>query len=212
MVDDLTPQNAAPTGDALLDPEQKPGFFASSTGRIVLIVSAVLGFLMVAGIAVAVVMTFFLGNAAEDLLTSGTTPGGSGSTTATTAADPVEPDEVPLSDVFTFRDIFDPLLKPAAAVDDETSDGGSSETSETADGEAGTLYLQNIVVEDGVSKAVLLYNGTMYTLPQGGTIPGTPWQVLSIGSTSVVMLYGDSQISLSVGQGVVDSSQDISNK
>jgi len=209
MVDDLTPQNAAPTGDPMPDPDKKPGFFGTSAGRIVLIAGAVIGFLVIAGIAVAVVMTFFLGNAAEDLLTSGTTPGSSSSATTTADAEPVEPDEVPLSDVFTFRDIFDPLLKPAAA---EEASETSSETSETADSEAGTLYLQNIIVEDGVSKAVLLYNSTVYTLPQGGVIPGTPWQVLSIGSTSVVMLYGDSQISLSVGQGVVDSSQDVSNK
>lgn len=209
MVDDLTPQNAAPTGDPMLDADTKPGFFKTSAGRIVLIVGAVLGFLAVAGIAVAVVMTFFLGNAMEDALTTGTTTTTSQPASGTVEAEPVEPDEIPLSDIFTFRDVFEPLVKPAP-VSEETS--ASGETSGTVEGEAGTLYLQNIVVEDGVSKAVLQYNGTIYTLPQGGVIPGTPWQVLSIGSTSVVMLYGDSQISLSVGQGIVDSSQDVSNK
>jgi len=209
MVDDLTPQNAAPTGDPMPELDKKPSFFKTSAGRIVLIVGAVLGFLTVAGIAVAVVMTFFLGNVVEDALTNGTITTTSTAATETAEAEAVEPDEVPLSDIFTFRDIFDPLVKPAPP-SEETS--GSTESSATADGEPGTLYLQNIIVEDGVSKAVLEYNGTLYSLPQGGVIPGTPWQVLSIGSSSVVVLYGDSQISLSIGQGVVDSSQDVSNK
>lgn len=209
MVDDLTPQNAAPTGDPMPGLDEKPGFFKTSAGRIVLIVGAVLGFLTVAGIAVAVVMTFFLGNVVDEALTTGITTTTSKPASETAEAVAVEPDEVPLSDIFTFRDIFDPLVKPAPA-SEETS--GSSESSATADGESGTLYLQNIIVEDGVSKAVLEYNGTLYSLPQGGVIPGTPWQVLSIGSSSVVVLYGDSQISLSIGQGVLDSSQDVSNK
>lgn len=202
MVDDLTPQTA-PTGDPVADPGKKPGFLATKNGRVIAIAAAGVGFLVVVGIVAAVVMTF-LGNSGGDDLTP--TPGAKASkpttSTAESQAEPVEPDDVPLSDIFTFRDVFEPLVKPAPS-DEESS---SSETSATADGEAGTLYLQNIVVEDGVSKAVLEYNGTVYKLAQGGMITGTPWQVLSIGSSSVVMLYGDSQISLSVGQGVVDSS------
>ncbi len=211
MVDDLTPQDQAPTGEPLPELEKKPGFFSTSTGRIVLIVGAVLAFLAVAGVVVAVVMTFFLGNAVEDALVNGTGSGASQDASSTTDAEasPVEPSDIPLSDIFTFRDIFEPLVKPAPSVE---ASGSSTETSGTATGEAGTLYLQDIVVEDGVTKAVLLYNGTLYSLPEGGVVTGTPWQVLSIGSSSVVMLYGDSQISLSVGQGVIDSSSAASNK
>jgi len=209
MVDDLTPQNAAPTGSPLPDPGAKQGFFSTSTGKIVLIVGAVLGFLAVAGVVVVVVMTFFLGNAVNEAITNGL-----GTATSQTATDtaqseamvPIEPSDIPLSDLFTFRDIFEPLVKPAPEVD------ASADASATPEGEAGTLYLLNIVVEDGVSKAVLLYNSTQYSLPQNGVVSGTPWQVVSIGSSSVVMLYGDSQISLSVGQGVVESNPDVSSK
>ncbi|MBU4557164.1 MAG: hypothetical protein KJ747_09865, partial [Actinobacteria bacterium] len=210
MVDDLTPQSAAPTGSPLPDPTAKPGFFSTSTGKIVLIVGAVLAFLAVAGVVVVVVMTFFLGNAVNEAITQGlgttTSQSATGTAPAETAMVPIEPSDIPLSDLFTFRDIFEPLVKPAPEVD------ASTDASATPEGEAGTLYLLNIVVEDGVSKAVLLYNNTQYSLPQNGVVTGTPWQVLSIGSSSVVMLYGDSQISLSVGQGVVESNPDVSSK
>ncbi|MDP2232740.1 MAG: hypothetical protein Q8K89_03820 [Actinomycetota bacterium] len=210
MVDDLTPQSAAPTGSPLPDPTAKQGFFSTSTGKIVLIVGAVLAFLAVAGVVVVVVMTFFLGNAVNEAITEGlgttTSQSATGTAPAETAMVPIEPSDIPLSDLFTFRDIFEPLVKPAPEVD------ASTDASATPEGEAGTLYLLNIVVEDGVSKAVLLYNNTQYSLPQNGVVTGTPWQVLSIGSSSVVMLYGDSQISLSVGQGVVESNPDVSSK
>ncbi|MDO9107531.1 MAG: hypothetical protein Q7U89_00865 [Coriobacteriia bacterium] len=210
MVDNLTPQNAAPTGSPLPDPSAKQGFFKTSAGKIVLIVGAILGFLTVAGVVVVVVMTFFLGNAINEAITDGlgtaTSKTATGTVSAETAMVPIEPNDIPLSDLFTFRDIFEPLVKPAPEVDP------SADASATPDGEAGTLYLLNIVVEDGVSKAVLLYNNTQYSLPQNGVVAGTPWQVLSIGSSSVVMLYGDSQISLSVGQGVVESNPDVSSK
>lgn len=210
MVDDLTPQNAAPTGSPLPDPGAKPGFFSTSAGKIVLIVGAILGFLAVAGVVVVVVMTFLIGNAIDEATTEGLGTTASQTASGTVSADsamvPMVPGDIPLSDLFTFRDIFEPLVKPAPEVD------ASEDASTTPEGEAGTLYLLNIVVEDGVSKAVLLYNNTQFSLPQNGVVAGTPWQVLSIGSSSVVMLYGDSQISLSVGQGVVESNPDVTSK
>jgi type IV pilus biogenesis protein PilP len=66
---------------------------------------------------------------------------------------------------------------------------------------ANTLYLNDIVTENGVPRAVLMLNGTTYRLAAGERIPGTPWQVLRIGTTQVTMLYGDTQVTLSVGQG-----------
>jgi len=49
---------------------------------------------------------------------------------------------------------------------------------------------------------VLLLNDQTYTLAAGEVISGTPWQVLSVSSTSVTMLYGDTQVTLTVGQGI----------
>ena len=36
----------------------------------------------------------------------------------------------------------------------------------------------------------------------GDPIADTPWKVVSIGDTSVVMLYGDTQVTLTTGQGL----------
>ena len=49
---------------------------------------------------------------------------------------------------------------------------------------------------------MLSWNGQTYTLAEGESIPNTPWQVLEINSSTVVMLYGDARITLSVGVGI----------
>ncbi|MHB1137196.1 MAG: hypothetical protein ACYC1X_10460, partial [Coriobacteriia bacterium] len=66
----------------------------------------------------------------------------------------------------------------------------------------GVLYLDGVETVDGVMKAVLRYNGQTYTLGPGEGIPGTPWEVFSVSSTSVTMLYGDVRVTLAVGQGI----------
>lgn len=202
MVDNLTPNTPMQPADPGAA-EKKPSFLSTPNGRIVMIVGAVFAFLAIAGIAAAVVFTFFIKGAVEDVVTDVANQVASGSTTATASAEAtegpaVEPGDVPLSDLFTFRDIFDPLVKPAVVSDEE---------SETADftGAADTLYLLDIIVEDGLTKAVLSYNGTEYKAAEGQVLGTTPWQVLDIGSSSAVMLFGDTQVTLSVGQGVTDN-------
>jgi hypothetical protein len=111
---------------------------------------------------------------------------------------------VPNSDVFTFRDIFEPLLKPIPepspdATPTTTPDG------QTPDGQTpmvpGVLYLVDMITEDGILKGVFVLNGERYTLAPGDSIPDTPWQLLRISPTEVTMLYGDQQITLTIGQG-----------
>lgn len=222
-MDNLTPQQlpAEPIGGM---PESSQSFLSTSRGKIIVIVAAVLGFLVIAGIVAALVFTFVIKDAAEDgvdQLTGGVVSQVS-TTTAPVADDPeiiVEPALVPLSDLFTFRDIFDPLLTPVA--EGTTGNGTGTGTGGTGTGGTGTpgsptftgapdtLYLMDIVVEDGVNKAVFSLNGAEHRLAQGETLTGTPWKVLSIGSSSVVMLYGDSQVTLSVGQGVIDNNTSV---
>lgn len=203
-MDNLTPQESptvAPEGG-----EPKQGFLSTARGRLIVIVGAVVGFLVIAGIAAALVFTFFIKGLAEDAMQDIATGAGSQSTTSTsTAGAPVvivEPSEIPVSDLFTFRDIFVPLI---TAAEEATSTSSEATSSTTFEGEPDTLYLLDVVVEDGTNKAVLSYNGEEHRLAAGEALSGTPWQVLSIGSRSVVMLYGDSQVSLSVGQGVIDT-------
>lgn len=100
--------------------------------------------------------------------------------------------------IYTFRDIFEPLIEKAAEPSTPTDSNDSTTTPTSKD----TLYLQNIITEGGVRKAVLLLDGKTYTLGAGGAISGTPWLVLSVNQTSVTMLYGDIQVVLAIGQGI----------
>ena len=102
-----------------------------------------------------------------------------------------------MSATFTFRNVFAPSIKPPVPAAEETTSTATGST-DSPD----TLYLTDIVSTDSGRNAVFVWNGTTYTLPEGGTIPGTPWKVVSIGTDSVVMLYGDSQVTLTLGQGI----------
>ena len=62
--------------------------------------------------------------------------------------------------------------------------------------------LTQIRRENGKLKAVLVWEDDTHVLAAGGTIPDTAWKVLSVSKTQVVMLYGDEQVVLSIGQGV----------
>jgi type IV pilus biogenesis protein PilP len=115
-----------------------------------------------------------------------------------------EPPEVALTEVFTFRDIFEPLIKPVE------STSGSSESSPTPPGtttndngsgaSANSILLQDITVSNGEPTAVVVWEGKTYDVQEGDQVDSSPWKVLSIESSSVVMLFGDTQVTLSVGQ------------
>lgn len=205
MVDDLTPQDAAVPVDApAVDPAVKQGFMSTTIGKIVVISAAAFVLLSILGVVAFFLLSMFVFNAAEDAITDMTQ--GIQSQTATTTADPAnavvptEPGEVPLSSIFTFRDVFDPLIKPAAEVTQTPSPLDPDFVPEPD-----TLYLIDITVEDGVSTALMIYNEGVYNLQEGQTVGSTPWMVLTIDSGSVTMLYGDSQITLVVGQGIASS-------
>lgn len=209
MVDDLTPQEpfTEPMPEAPAPAKSGGGFKAflgTTLGKIVVIGCALSALGAVITVIAIVVLGFLGANAVKQGVEQAIKEGGSGvvaggaSATATPAA--VEGTRVPAavanSEVFTFRDIFEPL-----AVD--TVPGGSEDTSSTFDGEQDTLYLLDVVTEDGVRHAVLWWNGVAYTLAATEAIAGTPWQVIEVGADSAMMLYGDSTVTLRVGQGSV---------
>jgi hypothetical protein len=171
------------------------GFMSTTLGKIVVIGLAV-GVLLA---IVAVVAVIVLGGAGLSLLgdVAGQLPGGSAAATGTPAAKPATATIPPVavvdnSEVFTPRDPFKSVIVPASAFPD---------TATSADDE-NTLTLLEIIEENGVRKAVLQLGSAKHTLAAGEAIAGTPWQVVSVGTTSAVMLYGDSQITLTVGQGI----------
>lgn len=203
MVDDLTPQESAavPDGTAAVDPAAKQGFMSTTLGKVVVIGGAAVVLLTILGVvAFFLVTSLFLGgdeDAVTDLTQGIESQITSGTASLDSAQVATEPGDVPLSSIFTFRDVFDPLIKAPA---EETSTVGALDPDFVP--EPDTLYLLDIVVENGVSLAVLLYNDALVSAPEGGIVAGTPWMVLTINSGSVTMLYGDSQVTLVVGQGV----------
>jgi predicted lipid-binding transport protein (Tim44 family) len=170
------------------------GFMGTTLGKIVVIGLAV-GVLVTILAVVAVIVLGGLGLSLLGGLTDqptgvpAVTPA-PGSGVATAAVPPVA--VVGESDVFTPRDPFQQIVLPASAL----------EGSDSAVDDANTLTLLEIIDENGVRKAVVQLGATKYTLAAGESIGGSPWQVVSVGTSSAVMLYGDTQITLTVGQGI----------
>ncbi len=126
------------------------------------------------------------------------------------------PEAKPLSSTFVFRDIYEPTVKPSvppSSTADETStadgtDGGDGTSGDNTDGgdtsqvPENTLMLKSVSTVDGVPTATIVWNGQTYEVSEGETLGDTPWQVLDISGSTVTMLYGDTKVTLTVGQGV----------
>jgi len=199
---------SGPDATAPLEPldaePAKQGFLNTTTGK--LVVGGVAIVLILGAIGAA--FFFFILNGAVDgsvqLTTSAT-----GSSTATSSVEatqtPENPAERSLASTFTFRNVFAPTVKrtyESATTTSDTASTDSSGTGASVDVPADTLYLQSIISENGEPKAVFIWNGQTYTVGEGEQVADSPWKVLQINSDSVLMLYGDSQVTLSVGQGV----------
>jgi type IV pilus biogenesis protein PilP len=171
-------------------------FLTSSTGR--LIIGGILLFVVI--VVAGTFAFFFLVNAGNNGGVPVAPAPGAGSQPTTAVVVPTNPPEQPLEDTFTFRNVFAPTVKPPAEV---VASSESSETSSatSTNGPEDTLILKSIQVEDGVQKATFEWNGAEYTVAEGDTVDSSPWKVLEISSDSVVMLFGDSRVTLTVGQG-----------
>lgn len=198
-----------------------PAFFGTGTGKLVL---GALGVVVMLGILAAVVFGILLRPPKIEPIV---TPTQSTATPGTASAEPAVPKSTkPLSTTFVFRDIFKPTLKQVSVAGGSTggtgtgTDGGTGTTDGTGtsngDGDGNgddgngdqtnvpedTLVLIGVTTEDGEPVAQLYWNGTTYALGEGDQLGDTPWQVLEINGNTVVMLFGDSRVTLSVGQGV----------
>lgn len=198
MGDMMTDKMKFSSAEGAEEPSASKGFARNS---LVLIVGGVLLFFVVAGAATFFVLDFLETRAqqaadgvdvvAEQPEATAPAPG---------LEEIVEPAAIPSSELFTFRDIFKPVIRPTFAATPGAPANGAAESD--------VLYLINIIVEDGVSKAVVLLNGATHTLAAGESIPGTPWMVRSIGDGSAVVAFGDAPITLSIGHGALaDPSQ-----
>ena len=204
MPDDRTDMSDVQAQAPVVTADKKPGFFATTTGRVVAIIGALSVLGIIAGIAAAILLHGIAEDVVDELESQvevTTTPEQSGAVSTGTVEASGPAREVAYSEVFTFRDIFDPLLKPLPEPATPTTTTPSATDTETPYAQ-GVLYLDGVVTEDGILKAQLRFNGQSYTLEPGERIPNTPWQVLRVSSTSVTMLYGEVQVTLAVGQGI----------
>lgn len=204
MVDSMNPMDA---GAPLPEPTDPPksglaGFLSTTTGK--LVVGGVALLIVVAAVgAILFLFVFQSGSDSSSLVPTGAPkPSAVASGTAGASEDtsPTERKVEPLTDTFSFRDIFVPTVKPAVESTSTTSSAGASGTVDPTAIPENTLYLVSVQTVDGAEVATLIWNGTTYEVGEGDQLDGTPWQVLQINGSSVVMLYGDSQVTLTVGQ------------
>jgi hypothetical protein len=211
MMGQNTPADPAAPVQPPEDANGKKGFLSTTAGKAVLIVGAVVLLLSALGVVGMLLLGYLFTSSVEDAIESQGQVPVTDQSAAPATGEPEdviqEPSDVPLNEIFSFRDIFDPLVEPLPP-DDGSDTGTGTDVDGDTDGDADadvstdTLYLQDITSEDGIPIAVLELNGETYRLEEGQSIPDTPWQVLSIGTSSVVMLYGDTQVTLSIGQGI----------
>ncbi len=199
------PDPASAPADAGASAEATPGFLGTTTGK--LVVGGIALVLVLAAVAAAVfyfVIGGALSSSVEDALKLPPIVSQPASETATQP--PVEPTERSLASTFTFRNIFAPTVKKtfeSTAVAGESTDASESASTDTSvTVPSNTLFLQSIFSDNGEPKAVFIWNGQTYTVGEGEQVGTSPWKVLQINDDSVLMLYGDSQVTLSVGQGV----------
>ncbi|NTW29090.1 MAG: hypothetical protein HGA39_06985 [Coriobacteriia bacterium] len=168
------------------------GFFSTSTGKVVLV--AIVAVVLLAAVGVAAYM-FLIGTLAPSSSTGGSPQVTVTSTvTSGTAGSASAPAEPPLSETFILRNVFAPTVKPSIVA--APTGGGSSVTVPT-----NTLYLVSTQLTP-TKTATFIWNNVTYVVAEGGQVGTSPWKVLTISEGSVLMLYGDSQVTLTSGQSV----------
>jgi len=203
------------------------GFLSTTVGKVVI---GCLGAAILLGI-IAVVVFIALASFGVSLLgqtanqaptgqgsvivgTSIVVPGASGSNSATGTASAsviATPNVLSVTDddVFSPRDPFIPVVLPSPPPTSTANAGdsageltaGSSNGSITTPGSS-ALYLRLIMNTEKGAVAVLDYKGTIYMAAAGDAIPNSPWKVLSVGTKTVTMLYGDERVTIALGEGI----------
>ncbi len=195
MVDNLGGAPRDPAVQSVMSETPASGvasFLSTTKGKLILGGAIVVLLAMALG-AIAVFFVFSQDSQVQDGII---TPPPIAVETTTGAPVPVQRETPRVDDTFSFRNVFAPTVKPSVP---PTPSGGTTPTGQPSIPED-TLYLESISVVDGKTVAALIWNGQTYTLGEGEDIPGTPWRVLDITGTTVTMLYGDTSITLAVGQ------------
>ena len=215
---DVTNAPVQPPDDGgLLAPQSTgtAGFLATTSGKVVAGAVALLILVIIAG---AIVLMFASGgvtgllNSGNATIASTTTKSSASAAAPVDAAPVVNPSEKPLQTTFTFRNVFAPTIKPAVKIPEVTPTGVTSEsvtpstnvTSPTV-AVVTILKLTAIVSEGDAYKGVFTWNGVTYTAGNGETIDSSPWKVIEVSTPELgyaLMLYGDAQQTITVGESI----------
>ncbi|MEI8083692.1 MAG: hypothetical protein WCI74_17790, partial [Actinomycetes bacterium] len=108
------------------------------------------------------------------------------------------------ADIYTARDPFLPRIANPLATATPTPSGTTTPSGSPTGtaGDQNTLTLLSIVTKSGVRMGNFLLGSTPYQEGAGDRLGSSPWQVISVDSNSAVVLYGDEQVTLVVGQGI----------
>lgn len=196
MSDSTQAPEPAPT---VLPPAPKMNL---NVGRLLLFIAAGVAVL---AIIVGIVLWVFMSSQISAPTTVVTPPvtgtgTGTGSTGTSGTLAPVA--TVTNAEVFTPRNPFEVI--PAPTIGTSTSNSNSSSNSSsnsTTTTSATALTLTDIVTESGVRKAVVKLGGQTYKVAAGETVDTSNWKVVQINTSSVVFLYGDDRITISLGPG-----------
>lgn len=209
-----TPVQPPDSGVSAPPAKRASGFLATTAGKIVVGVGALVVLL---GILGAVFVMLGSGGLTGAVKSGATATALTATTSSASAPVPVEavpvanPAELPLRSTFTFRNVFAPSVKPTFAAVEPTAAvetavnpevvPSTDVTSPTVEPQS-TLVLTSIVTEGDAHKGVFTLDGVTYTAGNGETIGSSPWKVLVVGTDSVDMLYGDAPVTIAVGQGI----------
>jgi hypothetical protein len=95
-------------------------------------------------------------------------------------------------EIYLIKDPFEPLVKSKS---EGSGNGSTSEESQS------TLSLADIYTEDSTKYASINIGETNYKVKEGDTF-ATNYKVVTIGTDSVTLLYGDETINLEIGSSI----------
>ncbi|MCL6471958.1 MAG: hypothetical protein K6T91_04020 [Firmicutes bacterium] len=120
----------------------------------------------------------------------------------TVTSDTAETDLVVGADLSNYNDPFKPLdvvVTTAAAVGQNNTATATSSSENSVD----VLSLQSINDQGGEKYATVLYGGQQYVVKTGDQIDSSPFYVEDIGTSNITLIYGDSRLSLQIGDTIV---------
>lgn len=141
-------------------------------------------------------------------------------TSETDMAKDEEPAELSsIFEVYEYKDPFEPLITEdstgTTGSDDTTpsttttpdDEGDEGEESSTGSGEETTgpqvLEVQDIYTENGTKYSSVKYGSSVHKVKEGDRVDESPYEVLTIGTDSVVFLYGDQRVQVSIGESIL---------